>query len=167
VRRPTGLFAATAIVVVVFDQVTKALIRANLDPGESIPLIDGIVDLTHVRNTGAAFGLLPGNLTLFIVVALAVLGLVGWVWWRLRPTSRSFSAALGLVAGGAVGNLIDRVLLGRVTDFVDFGWFPVFNAADVALDLGVAIIVWRILFGTVDEREPSVVEEEVPGAAAP
>ncbi len=152
-RRSGVLLAGTALLVLLVDQASKVAVRANLSLGESVPLLDGVLNLTYVRNVGAAFGLFPGRLPFFIAVALGVLGGIAWVWWVLRPSSRWVTVALGLVAGGATGNLIDRLAAGWVTDFFDVGWWPVFNVADIALDIGVVILLVWILFSGDDALE--------------
>ncbi|TDB38993.1 MAG: signal peptidase II [Actinobacteria bacterium] len=149
-RRSGVLLAGTALAVLIVDQVSKAAVRANFSLGDSTPLLKGVLDLTYVRNVGAAFGLFPGRLPFFVFMAFVVLGGIAWVWWRLRPESRWVAVALGLVAGGATGNLVDRIVAGWVTDFFDLGWWPVFNVADMALDVGVAILLVWILFSNDD-----------------
>ncbi len=149
------IFGATLIGVLIADQVTKALVRANMVVGASVPFLDGFMSLTHVRNAGAAFGLFPGRLPVFIATAVVVLGGIAWIWWRLKPRSTWVVIALGLVAGGATGNLIDRAIAGRVTDFFDVGWWPVFNIADIALDVGVAVLlVWLLFSGEETGADP-------------
>ena len=145
--RRVALFAATALAVVAADQASKALVRATFDLGESHPVIEGVLWLTHVKNTGAAFGMLRGHLWLLMLIGVAVLGLIGYVMVRACPESPLARTALAMVAGGAAGNLIDRSLAGGVTDFFDLGWWPVFNVADICLDVGVALLVWWLLFG--------------------
>lgn len=139
------MFLSVSIATLVLDQITKALVRASFEPGESLVLIEGIFRLTYVRNVGAAFGLLPGYQPIFMAVSLLVL-LVVWAYWRrYHPAAWPTVIALALIVGGSVGNLIDRAFLGRVTDFFDAAFidFPVFNIADSAIVVGVAIlIVW-------------------------
>jgi signal peptidase II len=147
-------FTIAGLLTVVLDQATKALVRTSMDPGHTIPLVDGVFHLTYVRNTGAAFGLMPGRLPLFIGIASFVLVAVTVYLWHVRPTSRFVVLALGLVAGGAVGNLIDRVVFGKVTDFFDPQVFPVFNIADSAIVVGTAVlVVWTLFTG---ESTPDV-----------
>lgn len=141
------LFAATALGVIGADQVTKALVRASMRIGESHAIISGVLWLTRVRNTGAAFGMFKGQRPVLVVVAVVVLAAIVYVATHLRPDSALARTALALIAAGAAGNLIDRVILGGVTDFLDLGWWPVFNVADMALDIGVALLVWWVLFG--------------------
>lgn len=161
-RRPAALFAVTVALVLVLDQASKAVVRQSLQVGQSIPLIDGMLSLTHVRNTGAAFGLFQGGVPFFIATSLVVLAAIAWIWWRMRPSSRWFALAIGLVAGGATGNLIDRAVAGRVTDFFDIHVWPVFNVADIALDVGVGILIAWLLFS----KEAAGDEPEVPEAGA-
>jgi signal peptidase II len=150
-RRPGAVAAAIVLAVVILDQATKALVRARMPLGSSIELMAPLLKLTHVRNSGAAFGMMPGRPTLFIIVSLAVLAGVGLYWWRYRPTRLPVVIALSLVAGGALGNLIDRLTSGRVTDFIEVPYIPVFNVADPCILAGVSILVWWLLFGPVDE----------------
>lgn len=153
------IFGVTLVGVLIADQVTKALIRAKLAVGASVPLIDGFMDLTHVRNTGAAFGLFPGRIPVFVGISTLVLAGIVWVWWRMKPRSTWAVLALGLIAGGAMGNLIDRITAGRVTDFFDVGWWPVFNVADIALDVGVAVLlVWLLFSREMNEAGSTPVE---------
>lgn len=146
VSRRGLLFCTIAAAVVAVDQVSKAAVRDGMAIGESIPIIDGVLWLTHVENTGAAFGMLRGQQWLLIATAVAMLAVVAYVMVRVRPVDSWVHWALALVTGGAIGNLIDRVLAGAVTDFFDLGWFPVFNMADIALDVGVAVLVVLLLF---------------------
>lgn len=123
------------------DRGLKWLIASHMTPGQSVPLIGHVVSITYVLNSGAAFGLLSHRDTLFIVVAGALL--VGVVW--LTATRKTLPGAvvwgLGLLAGGAAGNLWDRMVSGRVVDYVNFHFWPVFNAADSAIVIGMAFIL--------------------------
>ena len=101
--------------------------------------------LTYIRNTGAAFGMLKGQQALFIGLSLVV---VGWIAWELltKPSTARITAwACGLVAGGALGNLIDRVRLDYVIDFIDLRVWPVFNVGDSAITIGVVLLLWQSL----------------------
>lgn len=145
-KRRVASLAMTSLAIVAADQITKALVRASLGIGESRVLVPGILWLTRVHNTGAAFGMLRGQQWLLMGVAVAVLAAIVWVAARMKPRSRMAWAALAMIAAGALGNLIDRAVLDGVTDFFDLGWFPVFNVADISLDVGVALLVWWLLF---------------------
>jgi signal peptidase II len=144
---PLAVVLATAVFALVLDQGTKALVRATMPLNSSVWVVPGVLSLNHVRNAGAAFSLLPGRRTLFVLVAFVVLAAVGWVWWRYRPTQVWLNMALGLVVGGSVGNLIDRASTGLVTDFIDVQVFPVWNVADMCIVGGVAVLVLWLLFG--------------------
>ena len=133
-----------ALAVLVADQVTKLMVVASIDEYASIPIIDGFLTLTHVRNSGAAFGLFAGapagpvRVGLIIVSVLAVVLI--WAYAREGWHERRIVAAFGLILGGALGNLIDRLRLGEVVDFIDVYWgqyhWPSFNVADSAITVG-------------------------------
>jgi signal peptidase II len=140
--------------VVLLDQVTKAIVVRTLSLHEYVPLVDGLLSLSHVRNRGAAFGLLsdwdvPYQSVLLSVLSLAALLAIAFYFVRLPPAARLPRAALALVLGGAIGNLIDRARLGYVVDFVHAYWrhhqWPDFNAADSAITVGVTLLVLDIL----------------------
>jgi signal peptidase II len=146
--------AITALVVLVLDQLTKAWALQALMPGRTVPVIDGFFSLTLVTNPGLAFGMLSTTpagwrwvVALLSIGALTVLAVVGL---RMLPGGgRLTPLALGLIFGGAVGNLIDRGRFGAVVDFLDFYWrsyhWPAFNAADSAITVGVALLALRLL----------------------
>jgi signal peptidase II len=140
-RLPNDLvFFTVASLIVVLDQLTKYLVRANLALGESVP-DEGPLRITYVTNTGAAFGILQGQ-TLFLMVT-TFFGLAAILLYYLYPPMEHgvLRLALGLQLGGAVGNLADRVRLGKVTDFIDVGPWPSFNVADSSIVVGVTIII--------------------------
>lgn len=164
-RRRALLFAGTALGVIVVDQVTKALVRSGMAIGQSRPIVDGVLWLTRVHNTGAAFGMFSQQRPMLIAIAIVVLAIIGYVAFHLRPRSLAARTALALIAAGAVGNLIDRVVLHGVTDFLDLGWWPVFNVADMSLDIGVAILVWWVLFSDEHAEAGADEREDDPGVA--
>lgn len=140
-----GRAAIVAVVAVALDQLTKALVRGNLAPGERIDLFAG-ADLVRVANRGIAFGLLDDAGAL--VIALAAIAFAALLAVFLATSGRrGLWLPIGLLAGGAIGNLIDRVRDGAVTDFIDIGPWPAFNLADVEITVGVAILVWIYAFG--------------------
>lgn len=160
-RRPGLVFALLATAAVLLDQLTKAYIRHTMLPSTSIPVVDGVFHITYVRNMGAAFGLMPGKQPLFIATSLVVVfGVLGY-WVLRRPRSLWLVSAMGLVMGGAIGNLIDRSsATGLVTDFFDFTLidFPVFNIADTAIVVGVGMLVVWVLFGPEPGEQPAATE---------
>ena len=137
----TSLAAAgAAVVVVVLDQVTKALVRGGLELGERHDLVAG-VRLVNVRNSGIAFGFLSGGGALLVVgTAIALLALV--FFFVTHTGRRLVWLPTGLMIGGAIGNLIDRARDGSVTDFVKFPYFPAFNVADMAITVGVVALIY-------------------------
>ena len=144
--RRLALFALVAAAVVVLDQVSKVAARALLAAGEPVTLIPGVMDLSLVYNTGAAFSLGEGAGPVFVLIAAAICVAGVWVAWRRPDVPLSLLLTVAAVAGGGVGNAIDRVTLGAVTDFfkTTFMRFAVFNVADIFITCGVfvAVILW-------------------------
>ena len=146
------LFVSLAVLVA--DQWTKWLVEMHLPDHASEPILSGLLNLTHVRNTGVAFGLfaaqgMTGGSWLLTLLGLAALTAVGVYFWFTPSRDRLLLVALALVVGGAVGNLIDRVVAGAVTDFIDvyFGLhhWPAFNVADSAISVGIALMAFDSL----------------------
>ncbi len=132
-----------ATLIVAIDQATKAFVRQALSPGDSFPVIANILHLTYVRNPGAAFGILQGKLGLLIAASIIMVAVVLFYTRSIARSEPWLGLGYSLALGGAVGNLIDRIRYGWVTDFVDFRVWPVFNVADTAIFLGVCILLWR------------------------
>jgi signal peptidase II len=130
---------ALAALVVVLDQITKAIAADALGPGESVDLVLGF-ELVDVRNTGIAFGLLADGQSLVIIVTVAALVLI-LGYFALNPSRPGLWIAVGILVGGAVGNLADRLRSDEVIDFVDPPLWPAFNVADIAIVAGIALIV--------------------------
>ena len=148
-KRRNAAFFLTALLVVATDQLSKLWIRSNLLVEQSPPEA-GFFRLTHVHNTGAAFGLFQDQTFALIIAALvsiAVLLLYAFFIYHRFPflEDRLGKAALGLVLGGTVGNLIDRVHFGYVTDFIAVGIWPVFNIADSAITVGIILFAYSLL----------------------
>lgn len=148
------LAALVGLAVLALDQLTKLLALAGLAPGRSVPLVDGLVALTLVLNPGLAFGVFgatpPGSRWLVALLSLVALAVLAAVSARLLATGGWPAAlSLGLVFGGAVGNLVDRGRFGAVVDFIDLHWrgyhWPAFNLADSAITAGVGLLVLRVL----------------------
>lgn len=150
-RRGTLLFVGTTLAVIALDQWTKALARTYLLGSDgrgprSIPLVGDYVRLTYVENRGAAFGLLQDQTTFFILVGVVVVGVIIASYRQIKEPGWTLNLALGLQMGGALGNLFDRVRYGYVVDFFDLTVWPVFNVADSAICVGVALLAWNLLF---------------------
>jgi signal peptidase II len=156
------LFLGLAALVVVLDQITKRLAEERLERTgvRSVP-VPGVGDylrLTYTQNRGAAFGVLQDQTTFFVLVGLIVVGVIAASYRYLPRSGFRIHLALGLQLGGAVGNLIDRIRQGYVVDFVDFGyhanWWPVFNVADSAIVIGVALLALNA-FASSEQASPS------------
>lgn len=137
--RAWSLAAVLCAVVVAGDQAIKGRIEAQLVPGEQVDVL-GPLGLTLSHNKGVAFGLAGGAGAGLVLVTVAALGLIGYLFAR-NPTRPGMWVATGLLAGGAIGNLVDRVRADQVTDYIDIGSWPPFNLADVAITCGVVLIV--------------------------
>lgn len=135
-----GRAGALALIVIGLDQLAKHLIRTGIPIGEERKLFIGI-KLVHVRNTGVAFSLFSGGGTVVLVITLAALGLLATYLAR-RPERPWLWLPTGLLIGGALGNLIDRLVHGAVTDFIKFPLWPAFNVADIAITFGVLSLLW-------------------------
>lgn len=157
-RRELVALGLTAAAVVLADQLTKAAVVGALGVGERAEVIGDLVVLWHIRNTGAAFSLFQfeGSLLLFYAVHVVALGMVAWFHRSFRGRSAWLHVILGLLLGGSIGNLIDRVRQGYVTDFVSVGFgdirFPTWNIADAGITVGIALLVGYLLF--LEPRRP-------------
>jgi signal peptidase II len=151
--RKWALFLSILVVGVVLDQITKFMVVRTLSLGEQIPVIEGFFNLVFIYNRGAAFGLFA-NLSpkfawiFFIITTSLVLGVVAYLWWRLPDDQTLAVVGFSLIFTGAVGNLIDRIRLGQVIDFLDFHigryHWPAFNVADSLVCIGAGFLVWFI-----------------------
>ena len=135
----------TTILVFFSDWLSKFLVQRNLSPGESYPLLKGILSLTHCKNPGAFLGLISGQSLLLISASFAIIILVAIIWLKVMRGQWQYEVSLGMILGGILGNLGDRIGRGVVIDFVDFHFWPVFNLADVFLCIGVGIIIFRLI----------------------
>ena len=141
-------------ILVIADQITKALVRRSVELHESIPLIPDLLALTRVHNTGAAFGMVnsmdfAGKTLLLTVVASAALAGVAWYALSIPASERLARLGVACILGGAIGNLIDRATSGYVLDFVDASWqgwhFWAFNVADAAISIGVILMILDLI----------------------
>ena len=177
------ILAITVPVVVILDQLTKILAKSGLrpmavemDPADRhVTVIDGFFRLKYAENTGAAFGLGSDwspdlRVTFFILVSIAAVGLIGYIFYKLEPRQRLMALAVSLVLGGALGNLIDRITMNKVVDFID--WYitfdqpvdfwlfsaragehhwPTFNIADIGISVGVVLLAVEMVFTKSDK----------------
>ena len=146
--------------VVLADQITKALILKYLPLHKSIPVIAGIFDITHVLNPGGAFGLMANmsvvvRTVVFLFISSLAVGLIFYFYIKIPPGHGFLAAGFALIFGGAIGNLIDRVRFGMVVDFLDFyigqNHWPAFNIADSAITVGIFIFIYHLLFKKMPE----------------
>ncbi len=161
-RRRLGEFVTllgVAGVVLLADQLSKAVVAANLALGEHVDVLGTTVQIWHAENNGAAFSLFQGGLPLFLIVSVVALGLVAYFAWSFRDRTLWVFAVLGLLLGGTLGNLVDRLARGgRVIDFLSVGMgnlrWPTFNVADSSLDVGIgALVVFLWWFDRREARE--------------
>lgn len=153
--RPRGATAAwraiaLAVAVVGLDQLTKRTVAAGIRPGHEQSLLPG-VHLVHVRNSGVAFGVLSGGGGLVLAATLVALAVL-LIYFVRHPARRGLWVPTGLLAGGAFGNLIDRLLNGSVTDFIKLPHWPAFNVADMAITFGVIALVFVLERGAAKSR---------------
>jgi signal peptidase II len=151
-------FFGIAGAIVALDQLTKGLVLSMLPEGSSIPVIPGILLLTHVRNPGTAFGLLRESGPILTIITLAAIAFIVsyWLYVRRSGLERSPLLFLGLALplGGAMGNLADRIRLKHVVDFIDFRVWPVFNVADSAITIGACLVAYYF-FVIQEARAPA------------
>ena len=162
-RRRVRLLLSVAATVLTLDVITKVLAVKLLTPGQPVSIIGDTVTWTLVRNSGAAFSMATGYTWVLTLVAIGVV--VGIIWMGRRLVSPWWSVGLGMILGGALGNLVDRFfrspgpLRGHVVDFLSIGWWPVFNVADPAVVGGAVLLVGLSLFGydfdAPERRKPS------------
>jgi signal peptidase II len=148
------LFLAINVVVVAADQLTKAVIERMLSLNEFIVVIPNFFDIRYIRNTGAAFGIMQrlpdgARLSVLIGVSLIAMGLIAYLFYKAAKERLAYVVSLSLVFSGALGNLIDRITLGEVRDFLhlhvyNLSW-PVFNIADSAISVGIALLAYELL----------------------
>jgi signal peptidase II len=146
---------AIAVAVVALDQLTKWLIRANLDRGDAWPSDGWWLKLVHITNSGAAFGMFQGAGPLLVITSAVGMAFIFVYLFNPGFAHPLMRFGLALMLGGAVGNLIDRVAEGRVVDFVKVPNFPAFNVADSAITIGVLCLLWTIFMETGEQSSES------------
>jgi len=160
-KKTTLLAYGVAFAAIVFDQLTKWWVvdRLGMQMGQTIE-ISPLFDLTYTLNTGVSFGMFSGGEARWVLAGFSMIVAAVMSWWALRAQRRLFALALGLIIGGALGNVIDRILVGAVIDFLDFSGlgFPwIFNIADSAISVGVGLL---ILDSFLSERQSGPVGSE-------
>ena len=137
-----------SLVVAGADQLVKYIVLENISLTDTVEVIPKILQFVYVKNTGAAFSLLSGKTYILSIVSLAVCIFLIWYLIKKRPSSRLLLVSLGLILGGAVGNMIDRMFRNFVVDYIEilFVQFPVFNLADVAITVGAALLMIYVIF---------------------
>ncbi len=142
------------LLVLLADQYTKLLVQQDMIVGQSIPVIHKIFHFTYVQNSGGAFGILRGRTNLFIIVSIIVILFIVYFMFKEEKKDYFVKVVCSFVLGGAVSNLIDRLRLGYVVDFVDFQVWPVFNIADSAISIGMVLLFIRLFFKKDDPPKP-------------
>lgn len=140
------VFMIIIVGTVLLDQIVKIMVRSHMALGESIPIVENIFHLTYIENSGAAFGMFQGKIVFFIVFTLIMVGMLIYFYWQQNNRNTLFAYSLGLIIGGALGNLIDRMTRSVVTDMFDFRIWPVFNIADMAVVIGLIYVGYCLLF---------------------
>ena len=160
-----------AIVIVALDQWTKGLVRANIPLGgswlpESWEWLSPYARIVHWFNTGAAFGMFKEGSMVFTVLAFIVIGLILYYYPHVEQADWSLRIAMSMQLGGAAGNLIDRLTIGHVTDFISVGKFPVFNVADASITVGAAVLflgVWMMEIAERKKNKETAKQDNPPG----
>ena len=146
-RRDAVALIGIAAVVILIDQLTKFLIVSTIGPGRlesRVEVVDGWLALEYTQNHGAAFGVLSGLVPILAAASFAILTVLLLLYMRQARPPHWQTGAIGLISGGAVGNLVDRVRLGHVVDFLSIGPWPNFNIADSAITVGVLALIWGL-----------------------
>ena len=160
--RRFGLVAAVALAIFGLDRITKAIVVSSLPLGGSVEVVGPYARITHVRNSGAAFGLLPERTTLLSVLSVVAVIAILYYYRQLAARSPFIAATLGMQLGGAFGNLIDRLGQGYVVDFVDVGFDPAprfwaFNVADSAIVVGILVVTAALWWEERSRARPTTV----------
>ena len=160
---------ALMLVGVGLDQLTKYLVVANMGLHESIAVIPGVFNFTYIQNDGAAFGMLDDQRWIFLVLStVAIIGILGFMFWK-KPQDKLLLSALILIVSGGIGNMIDRIALGYVIDFIDFCAFPelwkwVFNVADSFVCVGAGIMILWLILDMIRDYKKEQVKKACEGA---
>ena len=144
---------AIVFFLILADQAIKFLVVSLMELGESSPVFAGIFHITYIENPGAAFGLFANQRLVFIVAGILVIAAACLMYRRLMSEKAIIRWGVALLLGGAVGNLIDRLRIGGVIDFLDFRIWPVFNIADIGICVGVALLMYALIYDTEKEKQ--------------
>ena len=134
-----------AFFIIAADYASKCYIKAAMTEGMSIPVLEGVFHITYILNPGAAFGLLANQRALFIGAAFVLIASLLFLRKHIKKQPLCLKIGASLIAGGALGNLVDRIKIGAVVDFLDFRVWPVFNIADAAICIGAGCILWSMM----------------------
>ena len=147
----------TLILVVILDRITKVIVQGNLQLGESIGVIPGFFHITYILNPGAAFGMLAGKTWFFNMTSIVVIAAIFLFLQKIPREYIVMRICMGLIAGGALGNMYDRIVIGKVVDFLDFKvWSYIFNIADSALVVGSLLLAFLIYKQPLDSVEKTL-----------
>ncbi len=152
--RKNLLFSAIIISVMIADQLVKKLIDNALELNSQIFLIKNFLSMTLIYNKGAGFGIMQGQRIILIIVPVLII--LGIVFYQIKDKEKRYTLPLALILGGALGNLIDRLFLGYVIDFIDFSFWPAFNIADSCISIGALALVCMLAKEHIDERKNSL-----------
>ena len=150
------IYPLIAVIIIALDQISKYAVRANMQPGDKIPIIGNFFKLYYVQNTGTAFSMFSGNrfITIFLTSAL-IIGCVLYVIKEHRDREYAIAILLSFVAAGGISNMIDRLSLGFVTDMISVGSFAVFNVADIFVTTGCLLVALLLILEMRNEKEAS------------
>ncbi len=130
--------------ILLVDQLSKYLVHLKLVPGESIPIIKGVFHISLIHNTGCAFGMFQHQAAILMILSILTIAMILIFYRQAAGLECILQVGVGLLLGGASGNLVDRLRSGYVIDFLDFKVWPVFNLADSAVTIGVVLILWKL-----------------------
>lgn len=148
------------LLVLLADQYTKLIVQQDMIVGQSIPVIHKILHFTYVQNSGGAFGILRGRTNLFIIISIIVILFI--IYFMLKEEKKDYfiKTVFSFILGGAISNLIDRMRLGYVVDFIDFQVWPVFNIADSAISVGMVLLFIHLFFKKDKVPQPVAAERK-------
>ena len=148
------MFYIIIILIVIGDQLTKKLIQQSMVLNQSIPVWDGIFSITYIHNTGAAFSMLAGKTQVLALFQVIIIGVIlGYYILKGRKSHPLLRISLAMIVAGGIGNLIDRLTLGYVVDFLDFHFWPIFNVADIGVSAGCVLLAGYVFF--IEGKEKS------------